>query len=128
MAVKVSTSPSVTGLGVATNVNVVEIGRRSKVAVTALTASMVTVQLPAPLQAPDQLVKDESLSAVAVKVRIVPGSRVAVQVRPQSMAAGTLVMLPLPSPVLLTVSVYGSILVSVKSTGVMTPLAVAVTT
>lgn len=128
MAVKVSTSPSVTGLGVAANVSVVEIGSRSKVAVTALLASMVTVQLALPLQAPDHPLKDESLSAVAVKVRIVPGFRAAVQVRPQSIADGTLVMFPLPSPVFATVNVYGSALVSVKSTGVITPLAVAVTT
>tara|TARA_B100001971_G_scaffold181542_1_gene178293 strand:+ start:122 stop:319 length:198 start_codon:yes stop_codon:yes gene_type:complete len=45
-----------------------------KLAVTLLLLSMVTVQLPLPLQAPDQLLKEYPLAAVAVTVTWVPGS------------------------------------------------------
>ncbi len=45
---------------------------RVNMAVTDLTASIVTVQVPVPVQAPDQLTKKEFASEVAVNVTIVP--------------------------------------------------------
>ena len=45
---------------------------RVKVAVTDLTASMVTEHVPVPVHAPDQLAKVELASGAAVRVTAVP--------------------------------------------------------
>lgn len=103
MAVKVSTSPAVTGFGVALNVRVVEMGSSSKVAVTAWAALMVTVQLPTPLHIPDQPLKMASLAAVAVNVTTRPLAMAVVQVRLQLTSPPLLLTPPFPSPTMATV-------------------------
>ena len=70
----------------------------SKVAVTACAADMVTVQVPVPLQAPDQPVKLEPLAGVALSVTLAPETKLAVQVAPQSMPDGELETVPVPDP------------------------------
>lgn len=76
----------------------------SKVAVTFFAASMVTVQVPAPLQSPLQPTNTEPLAGVAVSVTTAPLWKDAVQVAPQSMPGGLLVTVPEPVPVRFTVS------------------------
>jgi hypothetical protein len=77
---------------------------RSKLAVTDLAASMVTMQVAVPVHAPDQPVKLEAPSGVAVRVTTVPTVNPAVQVLPQLMPNGEEVTVPVPPfmPFLLT--------------------------
>jgi hypothetical protein len=75
---------------------------RTKFAVTALLASIVTSHVPLPEQAPDQPVNREPAAAVAVNATAVPLLNPAAHVVPQSMPAGALVTVPDPGPVLLT--------------------------
>src|SRR2546422_11377199 len=76
------------------------------VAVTVVAALSVTVQVPVPEHpAPLQPLKVEPAAGAAVKVTAVPLAYVAEQVAPQEMPAGLLVTVPVPGPVLLTVSV-----------------------
>jgi hypothetical protein len=63
---------------------------------------MVTAQVPVPVQAPDQPVKSDPVSGVAVRVTAVPSRNDAVQLAPQLIPAGLLVTVPAPVPVLLT--------------------------
>src|SRR6266403_1714391 len=66
---------------------------------------MVAVQVPVPEQPPPlQPVKVEPAAGVAVSVTAVPLVNEKAQVAPQEMPAGALVTVPLPAPVLLTVS------------------------
>jgi hypothetical protein len=74
----------------------------AKLAVTLFAASTVTVQVAVPEQAPLHPVNWYPLSGVAVRVTGVPLLKGALQVLPQSMPAGELVILPLP--LLVTVS------------------------
>jgi hypothetical protein len=75
------------------------------VAVTDVAALIVTVQVPVPVQPPPlQPVKLEPAAGVAVSVTAVPLANEEAQVAPQEMPAGALVTVPLPAPVLLTVS------------------------
>jgi hypothetical protein len=76
-----------------------------KVAVTVLSASMVTVQVPVPLQAPLQPAKVEPVAGVGVKVTTAPLVKSAEHVGPQSIPDGLLVTVPCPEPVLFTVRV-----------------------
>src|SRR6266403_5304106 len=77
----------------------------ASVAVTDVAALIVTVQVPAPVQPPPlQPVKLEPAAGVAVSVTAVPLVNEKAQVAPQEMPAGALVTVPLPAPVLLTVS------------------------
>jgi hypothetical protein len=76
-----------------------------KVAVTAVAVLTVTAQEPVPEQAPAQPAKIESPSAVAVRVRAVPGATDREQAVPQLMPAGLLVTVPEPAPFLVTESV-----------------------
>src|SRR5438093_1194333 len=75
-----------------------------KLAVTACAALMVTLQVPVPAQLPLQPVKVEPAAGVAVSVTAVPLANVAEQVVPHEIPAGALVTVPVPAPVLLTVS------------------------
>jgi hypothetical protein len=76
-----------------------------KVAVTARSWSIVTVQLSVPLQAPPQPPNLEPAAGAAVKVTVVPCANWAEQLLPQSIPAGELVTVPEPVPALVTVSV-----------------------
>ena len=79
---------------------------RLKVAVTLLTASIVTVQVPAPLHAPLQPVKVEVASAVAVSVTEAFSVYSALHVDPQLMPPVLEVTVPPPVPALATVRVF----------------------
>src|SRR6266850_340455 len=71
-----------------------------------MAALRVTVQVPVPEQPPPlQPVKVELASGVAVKVTVVALANGAEHVTPQAMPVGELVMVPVPVPDLLTVSV-----------------------
>src|SRR5580704_4005986 len=69
-----------------------------KVAVTALAAVMVTLQVPIPEQAPLQPAKVDPVAAVAVRVTTVPLLKLALQVLGQVMPAGLLLTEPAPVP------------------------------
>jgi len=75
-----------------------------KVAVTALAAVMVTLQVPVPEQAPLQPAKVEPAAAVAVRVTGVPLAKLALQVLGQLMPLGLLLTEPDPVPVSVTLS------------------------
>ena len=70
-----------------------------KLAVTVLTASIVTVQAAVPAQAPLQPVKVDPVPAAAVMVTLVPKAKLALQVAPQSTPAGVEVTVPVPVPI-----------------------------
>ncbi|PYN89528.1 MAG: hypothetical protein DMD87_05315 [Candidatus Rokuibacteriota bacterium] len=73
---------------------------------TVVSAPSVTVHVPVPEQPPPlQPVKREPAAGTAVSVTAVPLVKVAAQVAPQEIPAGTLVTMPLPAPLALTVSV-----------------------
>jgi len=74
--------------------------------VTEVAAFRVTVQVPVPEQPPPlQPEKVEPAAGVAVKITVVPPAYAAMHVAPQEMPAGLLVTVPIPEPVLFTVSV-----------------------
>ena len=80
----------------------------ANVALTLAAALSVTMQVPVP--EPEQLPplqpeKVEPAAGAAVKVTAVPLANAAEHVAPQEMPAGALVTMPVPAPVLLTVSV-----------------------
>ena len=75
-------------------------GFRSNVAVTECAASIVTMQVPVPVQPdPVQPVKSEPTSAVAVSVTTAPSPKALEHVAPQSIPAGLEVTEPVPVPV-----------------------------
>jgi hypothetical protein len=76
-----------------------------KVAVTDRAWVMATVQVPVPVQAPDQPVKTSVPVGVAVSVTEVASSNVAVQVAPQVMPTGFDEIEPEPLPAAAAVSV-----------------------
>jgi len=74
-------------------------------AVTAVSAAIVTVQVPVPLQpAPLQPANVEPVLGVAVNVTVAPWGYVSEQSAPQLMPAGDDVTVPAPVPLLLTAS------------------------
>jgi hypothetical protein len=75
-----------------------------KAAETLVPAETSTVQLPVPLHAPVQPANVEPELAAAVSVTDVPLAKVALHVCPQLMPAGVLVTIPVPVPLLWTVS------------------------
>jgi hypothetical protein len=76
------------------------------VALTEAAALIVTVQVPVPEQPPPlQPANVEPATGVAVRVTAVPLANAAAQVAPQAMPAGALATVPVPAPVLLTLSV-----------------------
>jgi len=74
------------------------------VAVTVLAAFIVTVQLPVPLQAPDQPAKKAPLVGVATSFTLVPELNDALHVPGQLMPAGVLITMPLELPARVTVN------------------------
>jgi len=77
---------------------------RTKVALTSLAWLIVTSQVPVPEQSRCQPAKREPSAAVAVSVTTVPSSKSAAQTAPQSIPAGSLVTVPVPEPLRVTVS------------------------
>ena len=74
-------------------------------AVTLWAPLMVTVQGAVPLHPPPlQPAKEDPPAAVAVRVTLVPLLKLAVQVAPQLIPAGLEVTVPVPVPLLVTVS------------------------
>jgi hypothetical protein len=65
---------------------------------------MVRVQLPVPLQAPDQPAKKAPVAGVAVSLTLIPELNDALQVGAQLMPAWVLVTVPLAEPANWTVS------------------------
>ena len=78
----------------------------SKWAITVLAASTVTAQAPVPVHAPDQPVKVDAVSGVAVRRTNEPLLKLAEQVAPQVIPKGDEVTVPAPAPALLTVRVH----------------------
>jgi len=74
----------------------------SKVAVMEVSAPSVTTQLDVPLHAPDQPVKVDAESGVAVSVSCIPPEKLALQVDPQVMPFGLLETVPPPDPAFCT--------------------------
>jgi hypothetical protein len=81
-----------------------EIPATLNVAVAELFAVNVRLQVPVPLQAPDHPLNVEPVAGVAVRVTAVPLLNPALQVVPQLMPVGLLVIVPAPKPALCTVS------------------------
>src|SRR2546425_202023 len=78
----------------------------ANIALTVVAALSVTVQVLVPEQPPPlQPVKVEPAAGAAVKVMAVPLANAAEHVGPQEMPAGLLVIVPIPVPLGLTVSV-----------------------
>jgi hypothetical protein len=77
---------------------------RAKVAVRLLAASTTRAQLPVPVQAPLQPVKVAPDAGVALRARLVPEAKEALQVLPQSTPLGLEATVPLPLPALPTVT------------------------
>jgi hypothetical protein len=75
-----------------------------KVAVTEALLVNVKLQVPVPVQAPDQPANVEVAFAAAVSVTMVPLVKLALHVGPQLIPAGLLVIVPAPVPALWTVS------------------------
>jgi hypothetical protein len=75
-----------------------------KVAVAVSAALMVSLQVPVPLQAPDQPAKNAPLPGVGVSVTTVPELNDAEQVGAQEIPAGLLVTVPVEVPAKVTVS------------------------
>jgi len=79
----------------------------TKFAVTEVFALTVTVQVPVPAQeAPLQPANTEPLVAAAVRVTLVPESKLPEQVAPQLIPAGALVTVPEPVPDFVTDNEY----------------------
>jgi hypothetical protein len=90
------TVPAPVPAGVTVRVN--EAPAVLNVAVTAVFAFIVTVQLAVPVQAPDQPANVDPVPGVAVRVTLEPTENEALQVDPQSIPPGELVTDPLPVP------------------------------
>ena len=69
-----------------------------KLAATLRALSMLTVQLPVPVQAPPQPANVLPDAGCVLNVTNVPATKLAEQVLPHSMPAGMLVTVPLPAP------------------------------
>lgn len=74
------------------------------VAVTFWACPRLTVQDPAPLQAPPQPAKVEPASGIASRVTTVPVAKLALHVVPQLMPAGFEATIPVPVPFFVTLS------------------------
>jgi hypothetical protein len=76
----------------------VRVGITLKVAVTEAFADSVTLHAAVPVQAPDQPAKVSPELGAALRVTAVPLAKLKLQVCPQLMPAGVLVMVPAPAP------------------------------
>lgn len=74
-----------------------------KVAVAVALVFGVRVQVPMPLQAPDQPANVDPELAFAVRVKDAPELKLAVHVAPQLIPDGVLVTVPVPVPAVCTV-------------------------
>lgn len=74
------------------------------VPVTVVALAKVTVQVPLPVQPPDQPANVELAFGAALSVTAVPLLKLALHACPQLIPAGLLVIVPAPVPVLWTVS------------------------
>ncbi len=93
------------GAGVTIVGSVVLVCEEVKVAVTVVAWLSSMAQVPVPLQPPPlQPSKEDPEAASADKVRSVPVSKFVVQVPPQEIPLGALVMVPWPVPVFSIVS------------------------
>jgi hypothetical protein len=79
-----------------------------KDAVTVVVPLMVTMQVPVPVQAPDQPVKLDPMVAEAVRVTTVPSAKIGLQVDGQETPAGEEVTVPDPVPAITTLSEPGA--------------------
>ena len=105
LAVSVLLAPAATVAGAALKVQTGVAKLRAKVAVTFCAALMLTTQLPVPVHAPLQPVKLLPAADVAVRVTLAPVVKDALQLVPQLMPAGVLVIVPEPVPLRATLSV-----------------------
>lgn len=80
-------------------------GAVTNVAETSFAESMVTVHVPAPVQAPLQPTKVEPDAIVAVRITDVPEAKEVLQVAAQVIPTGDEVTVPLPVPAVVTVRV-----------------------
>ena len=71
-----------------------------------MAASIVTLQAPVPVQAPDQPLKTEPASARTLRLTVVPEAKLPLQVAPQEIPAGDEVTVPAPVPDLETVRLF----------------------
>jgi hypothetical protein len=102
VAVNVTDCPEIDGFTLDASVVVVAVGSNVNVALTAVAAFMVTLQLPVPEHPPpDQPEKEEPAAGEGLSVTVVPSTNEALHVVPQLIPAGDEVTVPLP--VLLTV-------------------------
>ncbi len=74
------------------------------VAVTEVSLVKVTLQVPVPVQAPDQPANVEVAFGAAVSVTMVALVKLALHIAPQLIPAGLLMTVPAPVPALWTVS------------------------
>lgn len=77
-----------------------------KVAVTLLSDRLLTVQAPAPEQAPDQPLKVDPVAGAAVSVTLAPSAKDAAQETPQLIPPGVDAIVPAPLPALAAASVH----------------------
>ena len=74
------------------------------VAVTEALAVRATLHAPVPLQPPDHPANADPAAGAALSDTAVPLAKLALQVEPQLMPAGLLVMVPAPAPLPWTVN------------------------
>jgi hypothetical protein len=97
--------PPTTLVGFTASEDSATLGFELKAAPTAFAASMVTLHAAVPLQAPPQPAKVDPESGVAVRFTTAPLSKLAEQLEPQEIPAGELATVPVPVPLLVSVSV-----------------------
>ena len=98
-----------------------------KLAVTERAALIVTAHAPVPLHPPPlQPAKLEPLAGAALSVTLEEAGKLVLHVAPQLMPAGLLLTVPVPVPLLVTVSVWfgAADVVNVRFAPVNVPLAV----
>lgn len=100
--VPVNTVPKSNGEGEIDKVGVACVFTGSKSALTVCEPLITMLQVLVPVHAPDQPLKPDALSAVAVRVTVVSWSKFAAQFPGQLIPRGLLVTVPVPGPVRFT--------------------------